>query len=170
MSQKHLHAFTIKDSDGEEHEYSTISHPPTEGMSILWTLIALGGEPLARLAQSVIADALQAGGEEAADVIEVVEDEVKISDRMMSIIGDIELNSIDFTGAARDLRLVMSQLPLNELVHKLLKYTTRDGKPLTSKTNFDQAYTANYFEMLNACWRVIASNGFLPQLVTSMIA
>ena len=162
--------FEIADSKGVTHLYTGVAHPPTEGMEILWVLMALGGEPLARLAQSVIADALQTAGESDEDIIDIDgEGNMQPSMKMSAIMDKIDLEQVDFVGAAKDLRLVIAGLPMSKLVHRLLKYGSRDGKPLSNQMNFDLAYTANYLEMLNAVGRVIAVNGFLPQFVTSMI-
>lgn len=169
-----IHSFDLKDAKGESHTYEVVPHPPSEGMDILWILMGLGGEPVARLAQSVIADALQGVGESDEKPMTVGPDgSVKPSIGFSRIMDKIDLEKVDFSGAARDLRLAMASLPMTELVHKLLKYTSRDGKSLavtdSKKLNFDQAYTANYMELLTAVWRVVAANGFLPQIVTSVL-
>lgn len=153
--------FTINDAHGLPHVYTGVMHPPDEGMDILWHLMALGGEPLARLAQGLIGDAMQGLGG-SGDMSAVL---VQLRDK-------VDLEKIDLPAVARDLRVVVGQLPMTELVHRLLKYADRDGKPLRTDGNrlhFDQAYTANYLEMVHAAGRVIAVNGFLPQFVTSMI-
>jgi len=175
MTQQNTFEFSITGKNGVENRYLVIAHPPTEGMDILWMLMALGGEPLARLAQSVIADALQTAGEAGEKIVEFGPGgEVKASTGLSKIMDQVDLERVDFVSAARDLRMVIGQLAMTDLVHKLLKYSTRNGKPLrqdgpTGRINFDQAYTANYAEMLQAVGRVIAVNGFLPQFVTSMI-
>lgn len=165
-----LPSFEIVGSDGETHRYACAPHPPSEGMDILWILMALGGEPLARLAQSVLADALQGVGETSDPPATAAPDgTLTPSVGMSRVMDSIDLEKVDFTAAAKDLRLSMASLPMTDLVHKLIRYTTRDGKPLKSDLNFRQAYTANYMEMMQAVWRVIAINGFLPQVVTSVL-
>ena len=162
--------FEVKGADGKLHAYDCILHPPSEGLDILWILMALGGEPLARLAQSVLGSALDEIGKQAGPIIEVDDEgNSKPSTVMAKIMDEVDLEQIDLSGAAADLRRSMATLPMTDLVTKLIKHCNRDGKPMCNSDHFNRAYTGNYMELGQAVWRVVAANNFLPQIVTSAL-
>lgn len=169
----HLSEFTIKGADGEDHVYECMAHPPDEGLDIIWILISLGGEPLARLAQSAMASVADEAGKETEDLMEEDEDGNAVATTSMAKIlaglEDFDLETLDLSGAAKDLTSSIMSLPMTSLVKKMLKHCTRDGKSLEKKSEYDRAYTANYMELMTAVWRVVAANNFLPQVVTSSL-
>jgi hypothetical protein len=78
------------------------------------------------------------------------------------------LDGVDASSLGPAIAEVMQDPKAHRLVRKdLMKYVTRDGKPLANDTNFDQAFQGNYSELFTLCWEVAKRNRFLPLGSTS---
>lgn len=55
--------------------------------------------------------------------------------------------------------------PELQLLFKLMKYTVREGKPLSDGDNFDDAYAGNYDELLSAVIEVVKANNFFTKII-----
>lgn len=146
--------FTLKDASGQEHSYRGVPHGAIEGQEVMWQLVALGAEPVARLAQlalssSNVRDLLNADGAKLQQI----------------------LGGADFSTVGADVRKALVATNMSKLAREILRNTMRDGKPLSVDASgngvFDQAYRANYGELLQAVWRVVQANRFLPLPGTS---
>lgn len=124
------------------HEYEVTPHPADEGWPLGAEILALGTEPLARLLKVWLS----------------AEDELLDGLDAESVIAQVDWGSIG-SDAAAALRL-LAKSP--SLVQRLFKYTWRDGKDLSVSSVFNEAYTANYKELVLAMKTIVVANGFLP--------
>lgn len=144
--------FTLVDADGQPHEYSCRPHPAREGSDIMWRLVALGAEPLGRAAKGLL-HTLDAGN------LRQLMDDPNGLEKIAA--------AVDFAALGADVRAALQATPMSELVHAVLKYTSRDGKGLSNPILFDAAYTRNYGELLRAAWEAVQANRFLSLPATS---
>jgi hypothetical protein len=139
-----LRQFTLKDADGNEHAYQLVLHDAMMGQKIMWDLVALSGETLGGLMQSLLENEVGsiAGllDKQAADLATLV----------------------DWAGVGRDIAAAVGKANMPELTTLLLRHTTRDGNSLANPVHFNQAYQANYFELGQALWQILRENRFLP--------
>lgn len=150
-----METFVLKDQKGAEHSYSVQPHPASEGTRLVLTLMGLAGEPLGRLFQSKAADLItqfQAG-------------EISLDADLGGL-----LQSVPWPAIAKDVRNAIACLDGQGLFSDILKYTMRDGKPLSQGIVFDIAYQQNYIELLRAVWKVVEVNGFLGFIGSSLSA
>jgi hypothetical protein len=146
--------FVIKDADGNDRRYEVTPHNAVQGQAIMWDLVALGAEPVARLADSALkseevvaglASALASGGVG------------KLLDG-----GAVELlGGIDLGAVGADVKRAIVSMPMQRLTRDILRHTTREGRALSDDTVFGLAYQANYGELLRAVWEVVKINRFL---------
>lgn len=150
---------TLKDADGKEHRYQVMAHPTDDGIDIMFELLGLAGEPIGRLAES----ALKGG-----DLLDMVQRALQgaVSEGGVSAedMGEIAgaLQSLDLSGAGRDLRTALASTEGRPLLKRILAHTWRDGVHLANGVGFGSAYQRNYLEMLQAAWCVIRINRFFP--------
>jgi hypothetical protein len=153
------HTFTLQDRDGQPHTYTVQLHRGSEGAPLALQLLALVVEPVAAGAGPVIVQGLgNTKGKGAAAVAELA------SDPQL-------LEALDIPQLSAGVRQALLGLR-PAVMYQLLRYTNRDGRPLTSADGrqasalFDQAYAANYVELARALWEVCQANGFFPGLST----
>lgn len=148
-------SFELADADGEIHNYEVHPHDAETGQVIVWRLLALGAEPLGRLAQGALesgalveqlTETYQTGG--AAALMELDTTELA--------------KSLDLAGMGEAIGQVLAQGKAPELTREILKQTHRDGQPLNTSVAFGNAYRRNYGEMIAAVWKVVGINRFLP--------
>jgi hypothetical protein len=146
--------FVIVGADGLEHRYTVVLHDAVAGQAIMWDLVALGAEPMARLAESALkseqviaglSSALASGG--AGKLLD---------GGAAELLGGLDLGSV---GA--DVKRAITSMPMPKLTRDILRHTTRDEKPLANDGVFGSAYQGNYGELLRAVWEVAKINRFL---------
>ncbi len=139
-----MREFTLNDADGKSHDYMLVQHPADEGEEILWTLVGLSGEPLGRLAVSVL------------------------DGRQGPVRGLLDLNieqllaSVDWAVVGRDISSAVTRTRMPALTKRLLKYVSRDGQQLANELVFKTVFQANYSELLQLLFKVVEENRFLP--------
>ena len=134
-----------------EHDYLCKPHRPDAGIRVAAGVAALAAEPLAALAKSAVRE---------MDLFELVESDAGMP-LVMDAIGRLDSEAI---GAA--FRHALDVLD-PALMRAILANTWRDGKPLSDEEVFDEAYTANFGELLKAVWKVGGFNSFFGPLGTS---
>jgi hypothetical protein len=147
--------FVIKDADGVDRHYEVTPHNAVQGQAIMWDLVALGAEPMARLASSALKSeevvaALASTLAEKGGAAKLLDGGV------VELLGDIDIGAV---GA--DLKRAIMSMPMAKLTREILRHTTREGRPLSDDTAFGLAYQANYGELLRAVWEVAKINRFL---------
>ena len=147
--------FTLADADQRVHTYECTLHPATEGQQILWALVGLASGPLANLLKAAVPLLDLFKGRNVAAVLEdpAALDSLKAS-----------LGGLDFGSIGQSLRLALASASMPDLVASILSKTTRDGKALSGRIAFDEAYTGNYRELGAAVWEVVKANRFLSLL------
>lgn len=147
------HSFELKDADGNLHEYRVVPHKATDGFQVTLRLIALGAEPLGRLADSVFSG--------QGDVsLNMIMDDASV------------VEGLAFAAVGADLSrgILSSAMNVPALVRGILKNTLRDGKPLDKDLNFNDAFSRNYLELMLAVYEVVKVNRFLPLSAISGLA
>jgi hypothetical protein len=142
---------TLKDADGQPHEYVLLRHDAEKGLEICFVLLghAAGAivplmEPL--LSGEVSIGAILSGNDAAAEKA---------------------FEGVDLSKAAAEIKGLLLDPKSVGLVKDLVSETSRDGKPLRIPANFAEAYRGNYFELLRLLWKVIEYNRFFPLSATS---
>lgn len=151
VARQGLVEFVLDDAKGNPHKYTVQLHPTNEGQEILWTIIALGGEPLASLLQGVagpvIEGLIDGGLATALDNPDLLKE---------------ALASIDWSATGHAIARSLRTTNMPKLTRALFRFTYRDGAHLRDPGAFNVAYQANYGEMLTALGKVIGANRFLP--------
>lgn len=145
--------FTLHDADGVEHAYEVILHPATEGARIMWQLVAMGVEPIAKLAGGLLASE----GLSATSIRGLLNDPAGLEKLRAGL---------DVGGLATSIRASLASVSLPALTKDILSRTSRDGRDLANQLLFDEAYSGNYGELALALWKVVQANRFLPGLPT----
>lgn len=145
--------FTLHDADGVEHAYEVILHPATEGARIMWQLVAMGVEPVGKLAAGLLAS----DGLSATSIRTLLNDPAGL-ERLRT--------GLDLTGLAASVRTSLASVQMGALTKDILSRTSRDGRDLANQLLFDEAYSGNYGELALALWKVVQANRFLPGLPT----
>lgn len=159
-----VHPFTLTDARGGAHNYLVTEHPAGEGMEIMFGLLGLGAPSVVGLVAVGIksVDVLKAlfgalaGGEE--------EGIQKINGADWAILAAL-FKDVDLSTVGLEIGKALGTGKAPELARRILSRTLRDGKPLFVAGNgqaFEQAYQANYGELLQAVFRVCAINRFFP--------
>lgn len=142
-----LHTFTLKDAEGNEHEYQMIAHAADEGEEIMWHLTAMAAGPLGALLQSMIGELI-------------------VGERSMTELLDTDPKTlfagVDLAEVGKSLQPILASPTMRDLSAKLLRHTTRDGKALSDKMTRALAYQRNYTEMHRALLEAIRFNRFFP--------
>lgn len=129
-----IEAVTIVDREGNGHTYTQTLFPAEEGLALATEIAALLGPALGK--------ALAQSGEGG--------------------LASLATAQIDLAGAVSELARALPSAP--GVAARLLKYTRRDGQPLSDKGAFSLAYSGNYAELTRACVWVVRENGFLDFL------
>ena len=137
--------FNLKDAEGDSVTYSVVLHPGSEALTLLWSIIQAGAQPLARLLEGNLGRLIDAlTSEQSVELSELVNElDLRLSDAVRDVFGIIQAAGADI------------------LVRELLSHTYRDGVSLKGTKAFDDAYTANYGEMIEAVVKVVKVNRFL---------
>ncbi len=135
-----MHTFTLTDADGVDHVYYVQAHPAARGQTIMWRLMAMGSEPLVAFMGAFLDDGV-----------------------------DASVSAAEMAQAGRALRDTILQQAPAELIREILQHTLRDSKGIglagaKGDLAFHNAYTRNYWEMLQAVGEVVKYNRFFPQL------
>jgi len=154
-----FHQFTLEDADGNPHSYEVQPHAPTDGFRVCSRIAAaiidpLAGTALSALVKTVPAALKRARQSDGSLNVDAILDDPEIMDG---------LGSLDFSSTGPGLRRAVESLDL-DLVRDVLRFTTRDGKPLSADLHFDTAYQRNYGELMKAVWKVGAHNRFFGPL------
>lgn len=161
--------FTLEDKDGNIHTYQTTPHPALEdgphtgGLRLVAYVVEAGGRPLARLVESNIAELIGDLQDELADhdgaLLEME------TDRVVELLEGLDWDIVD---SFDDFMKAMQEADPEWLFPELLRHTSRDGHPLSKSQNFNDAYTANYMELVQAAREVIRINGFFGSVVSRL--
>lgn len=143
--------FTLPDAEGVAHRYVLLPHGATEGQRIVWQLIALGAEPLARLAQGLLTA-------EGASLRGLLDDP-----NTLKAMGA----RLDVSALGADLKRSIQSMPMDAITASLVSNVTRDSKQLSNPSHFDAAFACNYAELMRLLWEVIKLNRFLSLFATS---
>lgn len=135
--------FDLTDSQGQSHSYTCSAHSAIEGQEIMFQLLAAGIGALG----PVITSIASSGG--------------KISEILDKDTSHI-FSQIDVSAATRELSSFLMRPETAELVKSIFQFTYRDSMHLYNEGNYGLAYQANYGELLQAIWKVVNYNGFLP--------
>jgi hypothetical protein len=144
--------FVLEDADGAEQKYSITPHPGSEALALVWKLIHVAAKPLARLLEGNLGRLLEAMS---------AEQDVDLTD----LVGELDLQ---LSSALGDVFEVLQEMGPEVFTRELLAHTYRNGKSLKQTKNFDDAFTANYGEMLQACTKAVKVNRFLDLFRTSI--
>jgi hypothetical protein len=143
--------FVLQDADGKDQQYSIVPHPGSEALTLVWRIIHVASKPLARLLEGNLGRLLEAlSSDQNVDAAELV-DEL-----------DLQLSS-----ALGDVFAILQEAGPEIITRELLIHTYRNGRSLKQTKNFDDAFTANYGEMLQACSKAVKVNRFLDLFRTS---
>ena len=156
-----VHKFQLTDAKGQPHTYIVNEHPAGEGMAIMFALVGLGAPTVLGLAGAAIQSERLLGA--VVDVVRGKTDDETDDDDWKDFAGMAV--GLDLPSVGREVGLALATGKAPELTKKVLARTFRDGKPLLEV--FDQAYQANYFELLEAVFRVCRINQFFPVPSTS---
>lgn len=127
-------AFTLRDDQGNEHEYVVIQRGAAEGFDLGGRLIKILGPGIGSGIGGLKITDGDDGAEEAG----------------------LNLGTLG-AGAGQISSAIMAEGG-HRLVVEILKYTTRDARPLSNLNDFNQAYQGNYGELLEAIWRVLKAD------------
>lgn len=150
-----MQKFNLTDADGDVHEYACQPHPAGEGTRLVVEVMSLAAEPIGRLLESKLTDLIE----------QFQTGEITLDDEIGELAG--ELQTVEWSKVAGDLRRVIAETNSPQLIAEILKYTKRDGQPLANSGVYDTAYQQNYLEMLKAVAKVVQINGFLGFIVSS---
>lgn len=163
---------TLKSRSGSLHTYEITPHPASEGLPLAMKLASLslpgllsllGGlmesEEFRGMAAQAVAPGIGSGGVSAGTLVQGVTEVLE------------SLEGVDLSQLSNEVRTALADEGAAQIVRDLLKHTTRtdatgNPQPLANQFVWEQAYTANYFEMLQAAWQAALVNGFFPELST----
>ena len=127
---------TVKDAEVKPHRYEVQLHPGTEGYRLANGLTKTASGAIGELLVGANLDKATGGLDDALD-------------------------AVDISRLGPALQQALGGLP-QPIVMQVLKYTNRDGKPLSDPAVFDVAYRRNYFEVIAALYLVCRFNRFFP--------
>lgn len=140
--------FQIKDADGNPHEYIVGRHDADQGLRICFILM----------------------GHAAGALVPLLEPLLSGKTSLASVMGgkaDDAFEGVDLSKAAAEVKALLLDPSSIQLVRDIMVETTRDGKVLRNPAAFNEAYGANYGELLKALWKVVQHNRFFPLSATS---
>lgn len=121
----------LRGSDGKDHSYELVQHPATEGLSLLQEVLSTVSSPIGLIVSAFQRSGSIPEGEGFFDMI--LDDKVDAS----------------HLGQAFDL-FVRNVGDRMDLFGRILRYTERDGVPLSNELAFNNAYQGNYRELFQA--------------------
>lgn len=137
--------FTLQDADGVDQLYSITPHPGSDALGLVWRIVHAAAKPLARLLEGNLGRLLEAfSGEQNVDLPQLA--------------AELDLRLSD---AVEDVFSILMASGTTDITRELLAHTYRNGRSLKQTQNFDDAFTANYGEMLQACYKAVQVNRFL---------
>lgn len=144
--------FTLTGADGAEHSYTVVLHPAREGQRITFRLVGAAADPLGRLvaAWAKMDDAQVALAQGVAGLVKAEIDINKV------------VESVDWSQVGADVRALLWHESMTDIVCDIFAHTIRDGAPMSNGTAYDKAYRGNYWELMQAAWRIVQANGFFP--------
>ncbi len=156
--------FTLKDRNGDEHEYIVMPHPATEGMALSAEVLGL----LTPTLLSALGGALESDDLRTA-VLGALGPGNGVSDRKKGVSDLLKMASgVDWSKVGDDVGSMFRSPRFVPLMRQLLKYTSRGDsngmRSLSNEADFEIAFAANYMEAYQAAWRVCVVNGFFPDL------
>lgn len=152
-----IQRFTLKDADGNPHEYVLVRHGATRGQKIMWQLVALGVEPLAQIGAGIVS---------AAEVFDKLGDLLNVAkgegagDPSLEAIRPM-LDAVDLKQLGANIRNAILSTDMPQLTLDLVANMTRDAKGLDKAQNFDAAFQGNYVELQQAVWQSVVRNRFI---------
>lgn len=147
-----VHRFTLYDHDGDEHDYTLTLHAGSDGTTVALQLMALlSGAAAQGLVALLGSDGLlDRIAREGLDAVST---------------DDLAAAMSGLTGAdiSKALAAALGDPKTADLLTRgLVKYVTRDGKPMSNRRDFDIAYMGNYAELFRCAMEVVRANRFLP--------
>lgn len=144
--------FKVADGDGDMHDYIVTLHG-VDGLPIVMALAAeVGPTLLGALASS------PAVLQKAFKAMSSPDHDVQISE----LIGDLNLPA-----AAAELRTALADPRKSaRLIRDIMHHAIRDGEKMRDDAKFATAYRGNWFELLQATWRIVQENRFFPRQLT----
>ena len=124
---------TIRDDSGQDHSYTLMPHPTTDGLKLGGKILSVVGVPSIK--------AILGGTPSKGSVLD----------------SEIDPEALEKGFGELVAKLLDGQFI--DLVKDLLKHTTRDNMPLDNPAVFDGAFQANYGELAEALIWVIIQNG-----------
>lgn len=143
--------FVLQDADGNDVSYMITPHPGSEALTLIWRIIHVASKPLARLLEGNLGRLLEAltSGQDV---------------ELTQLAQELDLRLSDAMG---DVFAILQEAGPETITRELLAHTYRNGKSLKQTSHFDDAFTANYGEMLQACVKAVKVNRFLDLFRTS---
>lgn len=161
MDAEQTRPFTLKDAEGETHEYECTRHKGDKGLPLASQIAALLVGPvitsLGPLALGAFGS-MTGGGK------------ITKAGMMVAILTDPKVRAgMDFAALSEAAKAAITGLP-PETIYRILEYTNRDGKALVNGSTptqaFNVGYAGNYMELGQAVFEVAKHNGFFPALGT----
>lgn len=155
---------TLNDADGKPHTYVVYPHPAEEGQEVFWQLVAIASEPGGAFVQKLLDS-----GDILERVISGIRQALKEEDETdgpadQDLAGLVR--GIDFGSLGQDIRRTLASSQMPGLAKDLLRHTVRDGKMLSESVHFNEAYTANWGEYIQALLLAVEVNRFFALLTT----
>lgn len=154
------HTFKLADRAGKQHEYRVEPHPGTVGLSIALKVQALVAEPIVEVVRAALAspgiERIGAALREGTDA--------DPGELLAGALGDLipALREADLGMLARAVSAALASPGGPQLARDILSRSYRDGRALSEPMVFDEAYQANYGELMRALLEVVQHNGFFP--------
>ena len=149
--------FQIMGADGQLHSYIGTTLPPAAGgVKLALAIYSLAMAPGATLLKQLVA---AVGG--LGELVDLFQQRGPVA--IAKLVDELDLDGAleRFDAAQLGEAAAQSIAKLSPaLVHELLAHTSRDGMPLKTQANFDNAYRANYLELALAAATVAKENGF----------
>ena len=162
--------FSLKDREGNIHEYVVAPHAGMDGLSVIDAMLAIGMGPLIEAAFA----AIRASEEQRAAGKAVGKTDVQIQESfsLAEVIEKVDVENL-VVSAQQGIRSAGGMSTLAPLV---MRHTTRDGVNLFSgktgrlnSAQFDIAYTQNCGELRAAFLKVMEINNFF-ELLAGLLA
>jgi hypothetical protein len=154
MEATGVHSFQLTDAQGKSHNYVVVEHPAGEGMEIMYQLLSLGSPTVLGLVGAALnsTDLLGAVGRALRGGDSGIADKAALGR---------QLAGLDLASVGIEVGKALGAGTAPSLTRQVLSRVHRDTHKLDPAT-FDRAFQANYWELLQLLWRVIAINRFFP--------
>lgn len=168
------HDFKLEGADGEIHDYTVVkTHDPivrgskgVSGLRLVQKVARSAGTPIVNLLDTNIGTLFSFIQKKGAEGSSVTKGDILAlfdADHMEDV-----QKTLHLTDAFDHFFDAVEQADLAHLLPDILYHTTRDGKPLKKDGVFNVAFTANYFEAVQAAYKVARINGFFGSLDTQL--